>query len=684
MRPDQARTGTLLLEGTDGLRAAPTLSTDVDVRVTGLIARTEVVQRFSNPSEAWVEGVYVFPLPEDAAVDTLVMRIGERVLEGQIQERAKARATYVRAKREGRKASLVEQERPNIFTTSVTNLGPGETVEIAITYQDDVPYDQGRFSLRFPMVVGPRYIPGGEGANQIDESGWTTAPRGVTDADRISPPIAAPGDGVTHPVSINVRLDTGFRLEAIRSPSHPVDVEARPRRIYEIGLQTGAAPADSDFILEWTPVVGDRPTAALFHENWEGEDYALVMVMPPSPKLAERARLSRETIFVIDTSGSMDGASIIQARNALDLAVSRLRPEDSFNIIRFDSTFSKLYPESRQAHAQSIDEARQWVSQLRARGGTEMQAALGAALTQDAERSAVRQVIFITDGAVGNEASLFQTIRDRLGRSRLYTIGIGSAPNSHFMAKAAQFGRGTSTTISRPAQVEQKMNELFAKLDSPVLHDLEIDWDVSGVEMWPARIPDVYLGEPIVVAARMPSRGGQIRVKGRRGGENVTLQLPLVGGSPESGIARLWARRKVKSLVDSLLDGAELDRVSEEVTTLGIRHHIVTRWTSLVAVDVTPTRPVGVELDTWALPSLLPKGWTLRGLFGRAPASDPTRENAATPDLRLASNRATSQPNGFATPGRLPQGATPAALWISLGSALLGASGVAWKARRRS
>jgi Ca-activated chloride channel family protein len=684
MRPDEARTGTLLLEGTDGLRAAPTLSTVVDVRVTGIIARTEVVQRFSNPSDAWVDGVYVFPLPEDAAVDTLAMRVGERVLEGQIQERKKAKATYVQAKREGRKASLVEQERPNIFTTSIANLGPAETVEIKITYQNDVLYDQGRFSLLFPMVVEPRYLPGNRGENQIDESGWSTTPQSVADADRISPPVAAPDEGVTRPVSVSVRLDTGFRLEAIRSPSHPIDIEARPEQIYEIELQEGSVPADSDFILDWTPVVGDRPTAALFHERWEGEDYALVMIMPPSLEFAESVRLSRETIFVIDTSGSMDGESIIQARKALDLAVSRLRPEDSFNIIRFDSTFSKLYPESRRAHAQSITEARQWVAQLRARGGTEMQGALRAALTQDAERSAVRQVIFITDGAVGNEASLFQTIHDRLGKSRLYTIGIGSAPNSHFMSKAAEFGRGTSTTISRASQVEEKMNELFAKLDSPVLHDIEIDWDVSDVEMSPARIPDVYLGEPIVVAARMPSRDGQIRVKGRRDGEQVTMQLPMTGGSPESGIARLWARRKVKSLVDSLLDGADLGRVADEVTTLGIRHHIVTRWTSLVAVDVTPTRPVGVESKRRVLPSLLPKGWTLRGLFRRSPSPDPTPKDAATPDLRLTSNHATSHPNAFAMPGRLPQGATPAALWISLGSVLIGASAVAWKTGRRS
>jgi Ca-activated chloride channel family protein len=682
-RPSEARAGTLLLEGTDGYRAAPNLATDVDIRVTGLIARTQVVQRFSNPTEDWVEGVYVFPLPENSAVDALEMRIGDRIIEGQIHERTKARAVYKQAKQEGRKASLVEQERPNLFTTSVANLGPGEEISIAISYQEEARYDLGRFSLRFPMAVGPRYIPGTGAADASFEEGWSTASTAVAGTDRITPPVVRPASGRMNPVSISVQLDTGFRLESVRSPSHPVDVEALPEQVYQVGLNAGRVPADSDFELVWTPVIGSAPTAALFHEEWQGEHYALIMVMPPKPEFAELIHLSRETIFVIDTSGSMGGESIIQARNALDLALSRLRPEDSFNIIRFESGFAKLYPDSRSADAKTVADARVWVSRLEAGGGTEMLPALRAALAEGAERSAIRQVIFMTDGAVDNEDALFQAVRDHLGKSRLYTIGIGSAPNSHFMTRAAEFGRGTFTYISSPAQVEEKMNELFAKLSSPVLHDLAVHWASSEVEAWPKRIPDVYLGEPIVVAARLSELSDRISLTGRRGAEDVKMELPMTGGSRESGIARLWARRKVKALVDSIQGGADRTRVADEVTSLGIQHHIVTKWTSLVAVDVTPTAPVGVEPDTRSVPTLLPKGWTLKGLFGIAPKATLKQAKPAPLPLRTATNGATSQPNAFGTAGRLPQGGTPAAILVWIGSMLCGVSALVWRSGQR-
>jgi Ca-activated chloride channel homolog len=697
VRPSEARAGSLMIQGTEGYRAAPNLVTDVDIRVTGLIARTEVTQRFLNPTEDWVEGIYVFPLPENSAVDSLEMRVGDRILEGQIKERAKARAVYARAKQEGRIASLVEQERPNIFTTSVANLGPGEEVVIRIAYQEDARYELGRFSLRFPMVVGPRYIPGGPTPLNMstagpNENGWSTSPTSVSDADRITPPLASPVADGEKTVSIVVRLDPGFRLESVRSPSHPIDVDARPEDVYGIELNAGRVPADSDFILEWTPVVGAAPTAALFHEEWEGEHYALIMLMPPKPEVGDALRVSRETIFVIDTSGSMGGESILQARNALDLALADLRPEDSFNIIRFDSSFAKLFPESRKADAVSISEARRWVSRLQASGGTEILPALRAALAQDVERSAVRQVIFITDGAVGNEDALFRTIHERLGDSRLYTIGIGSAPNAHFMTRAAEFGRGTFTFISSPDQVEQKMRELFAKLSSPLLHHIDVRWPIPGVEFWPRRIPDVYLGQPIVVAARLPRLGDRVQITGRRGTERVEMDLPLTAGSRENGIARLWARRKIKSLVDTTQRGADRDRVAQEVTALGIRHHIVTKWTSLVAVDITPSRPVGVETDSRAVPTLLPKGWTLRGLFGGsppgkvpklAPDRDLSRVVAHSPKPMDVAGGITSQPNGFAARGRLPQGGTPAALLVWLGSALFGLSALLWRSAPR-
>ncbi len=696
-RPSELQSGGLLLRRADGLRAAPTLATDVEIKVTGLVGRTRVTQRFYNPTRDWVEAVYVFPLPEKAAVDSLKMTIGDRVLEGRVQECAKARATFEKARSEGRKASLVEQERPNIFTTTVANIGPGENVEIVLSYQEVLRYDHARFSIRFPMVVAPRYIPTTSSISGFSESGWedTVQRAPVPDADRITPPLSNPASGRTQPVSIRVRIDAGFRLVEVESPTHPVRVRAEPDHVYEVELSDGLVQAESDFVLSWRPVVGKVPGAALFHEQWQGEHYALLMVLPPSPDPdpdagASEIRLSKETIFVIDTSGSMGGDSIRQAQKALIHTLGQLHPEDAFNVIRFDSTVEKLYSQARPVNQASIREAVVWVSQLDARGGTEMLPALTAALIRGTERRAVRQIIFITDGAVGNESDLLRVIRRDLDRSRLYTVGIGSAPNSHFMTKAAEFGRGTFTYIASPEEVEARMGELFSKLDSPVLHDLIVEWDATGVEAWPRRIPDVYSGEPVVIAARLPAGVGQVVLTGQRGREDLRIELDVSGGSKHAGVARVWARRKVASLMNSLHEGAPVDRVSADVAELGILHHIVTRWTSLVAVDVTPTAPVDVVPEKHAVPSLLPRGWSWRTLFGGKDAPANTQPSQPAPgtgpgDLHLKQASASvisTQALASRPLGLLPMGSTPAALLLGIGSMLLGISSLLWRSGR--
>ena len=691
MRPSQARAGALLLELEGGMRAAPTLSTDVEVHVTGMIARTRVVQRFHNPTPDWVEGIYVFPLPERSAVDAMRMIVGGRVLEGEIQTRAEAVTTYQKAKSEGRKATLVEQERPNLFTTSVANLGPGEDVQVEIEYQEDLRYDSGRFTLRFPMVVGPRYIPGGTSVAGFSGSGWARNSDEVPDAARITPPVADPESGRSHPATIRVQLDAGFRLAEVRSPSHAIRVSAEPHDRYAVTLDGGSVPADSDFVLEWTPRVGEAPGAALFHEEWRGEHYVLLMVMPPDAKVAQRARLPRETIFVIDTSGSMHGDSIVQARAALTLALERLRPVDFFNVIEFASSPHRLFGESQPAEPFALARAQAWVQGLDASGGTEMLSALRSALANDAERSAVRQIVFITDGAVGNEEALFSFIRANLGDSRLFTVGIGSAPNSHFMTRAAEFGRGTFSYVGSPSEVQTKMGELFAKLESPVLHDLDLAWDERHAEAWPKRIPDLYLGEPVVVAARLPGGEGNVVLRGRRGAEDFTIDLAVEGGAEQRGVARFWARRKVAALMSSLHDGAAMADVKEQVAGLGLKHHLVTRWTSLVAVDVTPTAPVDVDLETRPVPTLLPKGWSLWHLFGGGDSEAAARAQANAPapppppgSTRAAAPVPTAQPLAFAIQGRLPQGATPAALLLWIGSACLGGAAALWRLRGRA
>jgi Ca-activated chloride channel family protein len=623
MRLRDAGQGSLMLRTQhDGVfLPAPVLETRVQIRVTGLIARATVTQRFHNPTQEWLEGVYVFPLSDKAAVDGLRMIVGERIIEGRIQEREEAKRVYQEARRQGRKASLVEQERPNIFTTSVANIGPDEDVEIVIQYQEDLRYQGGRFELRFPMVVGPRYIPASSASEGSDGSGLAGNTGAVPAAERLTPPVSHPDTWPINPVRIEVALETGVPLTAVTSPSHAIRVERTGASHYRVALAGGTVAADRDFVLEWQPEATGRPRAALFGEALDGDHYALLMLMPPHGSRQQDARMSRETIFVIDTSGSMHGTSIEQAQSALALALERLRPEDWFNVIQFNSASETLFPRSVRADGERVREAQRYVRGLAAEGGTEMLPALREALGGANAGGAVRQVIFITDGNVGNEVQLFSYVSQHLGESRLFTVGIGSAPNSHFMRKAAQFGRGTFTHIGNPREVAVKMGELLGKLESPVLTDVRIAWSDPGIESWPERIPDLYQGEPVVIVARLRDPGADLVLSGRKNRERWELRVGLDDAAPGSGIDKLWARKRIAALMDSLSEGADVDRVRGEVIELGIRHRLVSKFTSLVAVDVTPSAPAGVTPATRPLAINLPAGWSYEAVFGALPGT---------------------------------------------------------------
>ena len=605
--PAYGTEGGLILRADDRAAvAAPLLSTEVHIRVAGPVARARVVQTFRNPESEWYEGVYVFPLPENGAVDRLRLRVGQRVIEGEIKERGAARAAYGEARAAGQRAALLDQERPNIFTTQVANIGPHEAVIVELEYQQVLRYDGGRFSLRFPMVVGPRYVPAG--------------PMLVADAGRITPPVMRPGteNGRTNPVSIRVALDAGVPLAAVESPYHRVHVEAPAPERREITLADGAVPADRDFELAWAPRAHAAPQAAWFTEEKDGRHYGVLMVLPPAAGPA--ARLAREVLFVLDTSGSMSGASIRQAKEALLLALERLQPEDRFEVIEFNSTAQALFGEARDASRENVRRAVRWVASLEARGGTEMAAALRLALNGQEEIERVRQVVFLTDGAVGNEEALFRLLRERLGDSRLFTVGIGSAPNSHFMTQAAQLGRGTFTYIGRIEEVGAKMGELFAKLEAPVLKGLEVHWP-QGVqaEAWPARLPDLYAGEPLVVAVALDRLQGEVRLAGERDGRHWEAHIPLARNAPAQGMGGLWAREKIAALMASLRDGAPEAEVRARVIEVASAHRLVTKYTSFVAVDKTPARPADESLKTAAVPTLLPAGWDYDKVFGELP-----------------------------------------------------------------
>jgi Ca-activated chloride channel family protein len=586
--PDAPSAGTLLFKGGDATIPAPLLTTDVRIDIAGIVARTLVTQRFVNPGEDWREGVYVFPLPESAAVDHLQMRIGERRIEGQIRERAQARKEYEQARHEGKKAALVEQERPNLFTTSVAPIGPNEEVVVQIEYQQTLRYDSGAFSIRFPMAITPRYIPGTPNGIAASGTGWATDTDRVPDASRVTPPVVLPSHGKVLPVTLAVSLDAGFALAKLESRYHAVKIDESVDGRYMVTLE-GPVPADRDFELQWTPDVGRSPGAAVFVEPKDGMMYAL----------------------------------------------DALAPGDRFNVIEFNSRARPLFEVPMPVDPATLGRARSFVSGLKADGGTEMREALTLALRPPRVEGFVRQVVFLTDGAVGNEKELFALIREGLDDRRLFTVGIGSAPNSHFMTKAAQFGRGTFTYIGDTREVQEKMAALFRKLERPALTDIEVDWP-GAVEAWPKHIPDLYAGEPIVVTAALDALDGEIALRGRHAGTAWRMTLPLSGNGSAGGIGVLWARSKIGALSDAQVAGANADDIRAEIVRVALAHHLVSRFTSLVAVDVTPTAPPGVEVKRTAVPGNLPQGQEFEAIFGGLPqTATPATRNVVVAALFL-------------------------------------------------
>ncbi len=645
--------GTLLFKTNQQGRytPAPLLSTDVQIAVTGIIARATVRQEFTNPSHKkgdWLEGVYAFPLPETAAVDHLRMHVGERIIEGQIKERAEAKKVYEKAKQEGKRTSLVEQERPNIFTTSVANIGPGERIIVEIEYQETIRYDQGTFHLRFPMVVGQRYIPGTpvivEGQDP-NGSGTMLETDRVPDASRITPPVQKPGQGPINPVSLSLSL-TGFPSSKVESISHPVIVIPDRDGGYHISLKKDAVPADRDFQLTWSPVPSTEPSATILTEQRNGETYALLMLMPPTQQRDATPHMPRDLTFVIDTSGSMAGSSIEQAKSALAIALTRLTTQDRFNVIQFNNTVRSLFSSPEPVTTAAMRKAIRYVEGLSADGGTEMLPALRQALKSPQDSTRLQQIVLITDGQVGNEDELFELLHHRLGTRRIFTIGIGSTPNSHLMRKTAEFGRGTFTYVGNLAEMKDKLDTLFKKLERPVLNDIQLDrTDWAGLEHYPSNIADLYEGEPIVLALKATSLPDQAVLRGQMGTQPWSLPLSMKQATNRGGLSVYWARQKISALMDEAFTGTAAETVRKGIVDVALAHHLVSTYTSLVAVDVTPARPV------------------------------------SKPETELQQSTKSSEDQEKTAMIGLPKTGTNGPLQLLLGLSLLGAAAILWRTR---
>ena len=632
---DDLRSGHVVLRDEQTGEYVPALmhSSKVHFDISGLLASVRVEQSFRNNTDRWLEGVYAFPLPETAAVRYMEMVIGQRRVVGKVREKALARKLYEQARTQGKKASLVQQQRPNLFTNRIANIAPGEEITVKLEYVQQVEFSADVFSLRFPMTITPRYMPGiptdPDSTGNVEQVlavqsalGWARPTDQVPDADVISPfqrPDIGSDAAPLNPIEISASLDMGMPLASVSSPYHEIALSRRAG-VYDIKLAAARSEMNRDFVLNWQPVTGAAPVAAFFTEQVGDEHFGLLMVLPPAaPRTGEV--LSRELVFVVDTSGSMGGVSIEQARASVSRALQQLQPHDRFNIIAFNTTHRSLYRRSMPATRHHVQRAQEFVRQLAASGGTEMLPALQAALdpvAQDDEHydaAALRQVIFITDGAVGNETALFEHIAARLGNSRLFTVGIGSAPNSWFMRKAASFGRGTHTHIGDLKEVGTKMAALFEQLSQPAALNLAVHWPMP-VEAWPERLPDLYRGQPVTQSVRLgaaPPRG-KVRVTADINGRPWTshLQIDAVG-DPQSapghaGVASLWARAKIAALLDQKVQGRPAEEVRSDVLDIALQHQLLSPYTSFIAVEERPARPPGAELSSAAAANSRPLG----------------------------------------------------------------------------
>lgn len=661
--------GTLMLRGPRAAATLPAvrLGTDMDVTVTGAVARVRVTQAFRNTSPAWMEATYLYPLPQDGAVDSLRMVVGARVIVGHIERRAAARAIYEQAKARGQKAGLVEQQRPNMFTTSVANVGPGETVLVAIEYQAPVTQANGTFSLRLPLVVAPRYVP----PHMPGSPAAIADARAVTSSPVLDPRLVRGLD----PTSILVHLRPGFAAANVVSRYHRVIV-AGGEADRTIRLAAGEVPADRDFELDWRSAAA-TPTLGLFRERTAAGDYVMATITPPSD-MSGLPTPPREMVFVIDNSGSMGGASMDEAKASLVHALATLRPQDRFNVIRFDDTMTMLFTHSVAATPAQVALATRFAQGLEADGGTEMLPALRAALADAAasgDAATLRQVVFLTDGAISNEQEMLATLAADGGRSHVFLVGIGSAPNDYLMRRMATIGRGTYTHVGTPEEVAARMMPLLDVLRHPAMRQLAVTVTGGALDLTPRLLPDIYGGEPLVLVGRGDHVAGIMTVSGVIGGRPWRQSVDLGTAQPSPAIAKLWARRRIDDIeADRTLGKIADDAADERIAAIGLENALVTSQTSLVAIDRTPARPGEARLTREDLPIDLPAGWDFDTLFGDGAGKVATRD----PDM-------VSSDAAQATALALPQTATGFLGIVGEGLALLmiGAVGLALSRHRR-
>ena len=560
----------------------PLKHTAVDAAINGYIGTVNVKQAYENPYDTKIEAVYVFPLPEKAAVSEFLMVIGDRTIRGILREKEEAQRIYKEARRQGYRASLLVQRRPNIFEQKVANIEPGKAIDIDITYFHTLAYEDGWYSFVFPTVVGPRYNPPGypDPIDAVRRGGGSNTTGAAVEYLR-------PEERSGHDISINVRLDAGVEIEAVRA-SHGIDVSRVGDRARVVKLKNESTLPNRDFVLDFR-VAGERLKSNLLtHRDPEtGDGYFTLMVIPPLDS-KRVPRQAMEMVFVIDCSGSMQGRPIRQAKDAVMVALDRLGPDDTFQIIRFSDAASQFGMKPVPATERNLTKARHYLSALRADGGTQMINGVNAALSFPHDPSRFRFVTFMTDGYIGNERDILAAVHDRIGASRIFSFGIGNSVNRYLMERMADAGRGVVTFLGLNDSARDVMDAFFARVSRPALTDVAVDWGGMAVtEVYPPKLPDLFVGRPLVVTGKFTGNPHTVRVLGSSGGERHTLvTADEQHGNAGSSLAKVWARLRIADFADRLTwAGDPYGELSDAIRDTALRYQLVSNYTSFVAVD---------------------------------------------------------------------------------------------------
>jgi Ca-activated chloride channel family protein len=625
-RPQQS-SGSLEVIGQNGkvLGACPLKHTDVRGAISGFLARVTVTQIFENSAANPIEAVYTLPLPQNAAVDDMTIQVGDRTIRGVIKKREEARAIYEQAKATGHVAALLDQERPNIFSQAIANIMPGEQVSVTISYSETLQYADGGYEFVFPMVVGPRYIPGN--ATGKLGSGWAPDTDRVPDASRITPSVAAAGTRAGHDISLELAIDAGVPIQAIRSTSHQIDIERATASAARIKLRNENEIPNRDFILKYA-VAGEQIADAVLTQaapataKLRPGGYFTLILQPPA-RVPQSDITPKELVFVLDTSGSMSGFPIEKGKELISRALDELYPGDTFNVITFSGDTQILFPKPVFPTAENIRLAKNVLNGRYGGGGTEMMKAIRAALAPSDSQDHVRVVCFVTDGYVGNDMEIIGEIQKH-PNARVFSFGIGTSVNRFLIEGMAKAGRGDSEVVSLNDKADEAAHRLYERLRAPLLTDLSIDWRGMPVtDVYPQRLPDLFDGKPLVVTGRYsaPATGG-IRLRGKRAGEDFVRDIPVTlaaSGGQNGVLAGFWARRRIDDLMSQdwggLQPGNVRSDVQKEITQLGLDYGLMTQFTSFVAVEdrvVTKDgKPERVEV-----PVEMPEGVSYEGVFG--------------------------------------------------------------------